>query len=314
MTTHGRIPSFAGGCNLKTFKTGFIVTKSRVFLIKRKAVIGGKRNGIYTFSYQARQRLRRKLLVSGLRCPFVQFGLTLTVPGQVSEDFLIQFKALLNRFFKSVTREYPFHGLIYRIELQQRGMPHLHVVVYAPATDVMTSSGGSEAAEKIYQVSFEGYRTLWLRALSYWDGRDKIKGALKHSVHFDALSSASAIRYLCDHQTKRKQAQLGYVGKQWGVVGGRNLIEQAPFRDLTLSAKQTAVLLRAISRLRAGTVKAKGKPFGRIVSRNKRYRTGGVLYNDKSTMDRLLSWILSDFPITPKTWPTEGYGWDRLLA
>ena len=36
-------------------------------------------------------------------------------------------------------------------------------------------------------------------------------------------SATGIIGYLCDHESKHKQAQLGWQGRQWGVVGRSNL-------------------------------------------------------------------------------------------
>lgn len=300
--TKNRIAFPGVGSNIKLHKAGIIVKKAIKCTITKK--VGSKRGSVGGFSYQARQRLRRYLLVSGLRVPWVSFGVTLTVPGKVTPDAVDRFKEHANRFFMAIKYVYPSHGIIYRVELQQRGMPHLHLVVLCPLSEFserfpdwkQVLSLDKRGFHLLFEIAFNGYQKAWLKSLENWEKRNEVFGALLHSVHFDALETAGAIRYLCDHQSKAKVAQLGYPGKQWGIVGRKNLTEVEALRDVDLTAVQTSAFLRALSRLKAGTVKAPGKLFGRKVSKNKRYRRGGVLYSDPDTVKRLVSWVLTEFP------------------
>lgn len=302
MTTRNRIAFPAVSSNLKLHKAGLIIKKNLKRVLRAK--VGGKRGSIGGFSYQARQRLRRYLLVSGLKTPWVQFGVTLTVPGSVAVDAIERFKEHINRFFLALKRAYPSHGVVYRVELQQRGMPHLHLVVFCPLSEFAEKFPDWERVLEmdkkgfhyLFEIAFKGYRDAWMQSLFHWEKRNEVFGASIRAVHYDALQTAGAIRYLCDHQSKAKVVQLGYTGKQWGIIGRRNLIEVEAMKEVDLTSNQTSAFLRAISRLRAGTVNSPETIFGRKVSRNRRYRRGGVLYGEPETIKRLVSWVQSEYP------------------
>jgi hypothetical protein len=78
-----------------------------------------------------------------------------------------------------------------------------------------------------------------------------IKGAQEHSVKVEEQErDANKLwRYLCDHTSKSKQAQLGYVGKQWGFINKKNLVKTEPVEKITLTRCQNLKLSRWIKRL-----------------------------------------------------------------
>lgn len=308
MMTKNRIAFPNASSNIKLHSAGIIIKKNIKFT--RTGKVGSKRGAIGGFSYQARQRLRRHLLVSGLSVPFAQFGVTLTVPGKVTPDAVDRFKEHADRFFHGVKYIYPSHAIIYRVELQRRKMPHLHLVVYVPIAELQERfpdwqavfNKDKEGFHYLFEIAFNGYKKAWFKSLESWEERHLIFGGSTHAVKFTSLETASSIRYLCDHQSKAKVAQLGYPGKQWGIVGKKNLVEMEALQDLDLTGSQTSAFLRVLARLKAGTVKAPGKPFGRKVSRNKRYRRGGVLYSSFETVKRLALWAVDEYPapVTPE--------------
>jgi len=93
---------------------------------------GGSRGLILRFSHNSRRRLRRRLLLvpwrlvcserRGLWCTF-------TARSGSAQDFKVWFRTL----WKRVIRRFPRAYCTWRLEYQQRGVAHLHVLVVLPS-------------------------------------------------------------------------------------------------------------------------------------------------------------------------------------
>ena len=329
------------------------------------------RGKIGGFSPAARRRMRRLLLTACLDCPCVNYGITLTLPWHWDSDNpqpgLDAFRAAWQRFRHAWIYRFPHSAMIYRVELQTRGAPHIHAIVLdadtiapadgggegpgqalspfscsalppqggrspcddtpsglsavpfgsldtptppapgpgstlapmsqktkstpgplshkiqnpactpnqttpsgvapgecsaasLPRVDSLageiagrggvrgTTGGGSKGGggvarrtlvvpplpAKIVQDCATGHRqalqalysAMWAQALKggrnapRWTRAAYAGGFARHGVSVDGVSSRGAMcQYLADHATKHKQAQLGYQGKQWGVLG-----------------------------------------------------------------------------------------------
>lgn len=173
-----------------------------------------KRSKILTFSKSSRRRMRdfmlRYLVPDMVRC-----GVTLTLPWQTQNydsslinskvDYLSEFEKVVHRFRVSWLRRFPNCGCVYRVELQKRKVPHLHLISYHSSSDIPYLK--------------DDYLRLWLFSVRHLYGGKLLFFSL-YGVHLDTqLSSVRALQYLSDHSSKSKQAQLGYKGKQWGVWG-----------------------------------------------------------------------------------------------
>lgn len=260
-----------------------------------------RRGAISSFSVKSRRRLRDALLtqyVPGL--PMV--GLTLTMPGNIgnSEAENVQnaekgvaeslppspppsvamdaFRTAFQRFRVALARLSPGSAAIYRVELQQRGAPHIHAVVWL-------SSDGFKSDKQAKSRITE----LWLEAVEDcgWGDYSRINHSLYGVKWQDLPDRSSAIRYLCDHASKHKQAQLGYKGKQWGYLN-RPLLQSRPHRAITDSRAQAAVC-RALGKLRRYRIPCPAAPFG---SRLSPYHpaNGGISYCAPDTVQRLVAW------------------------
>jgi hypothetical protein len=88
---------------------------------------GGRRSAISTFSRNSALRLRR--LLAQVICPagWMCFGMTLTVPGPniTPEEWRKVWKDYCRRL-----RRMGCVALIWRIELQTRGQPHIHCICW----------------------------------------------------------------------------------------------------------------------------------------------------------------------------------------
>lgn len=221
--------------------------------VRPSHLVGVKRGKVTTFSCESVKRLRRALMtayVPGLE----PWAVTLIVLVTV-DDWQDEWAACVKRFWQSCLRLPGFVSSIWRVELQARGMPHLHCVVWAHAEwDIVRMQG-------LWKQALNGWclcpsLSVKRKVLGEWmeievktQGDAYVDGAFDMSktttCRVDRLSgSSSSVRYLCDHTSKRKQAQLGYPGRQWGIVGRKRLswIDDG----LDLSKRQQVLLFRLI--------------------------------------------------------------------
>ena len=226
---------------------------------------GVSRGVIRGWSAASVRRLRETLF--GYSVPdSVAYGVTLTLPWSdefcrsdaCQPEFLRFVKVFRQRFIRTL----PHSALVYRVELQQRGAPHIHAVLWLASVD--RSNALPSVDDKLLE--------MWITSVSDLHG-----GRLDHFAKYgikvnpmDGINKQSLFRYLADHASKHKQAQLGWKGRQWGIFQKSNLqpVEistLAPFRDI----HQEAVFWRMIRKLTAYRTKA-DCPFGYKRVRNSR--------------------------------------------
>ena len=212
---------------------------------------GVKRGEVKGFSLASVRRLRELLLTKYIPSATV-VGITLTVPWKdVAGDSCRLFRAAVERFRKAFQRKYPHSAMIYRVELQKRGMPHLHAVCYFAEGDTFDATWFTFAWWK------QGFGSLY----------DGSMGAdLAHGVKCEMMGNncTRLVQYLCDHASKKKQAQLGWEGRQWGVFAPKNLVSRPstklpPFP----TPRAEGYFWRLIHRFTRYRVKGRGNcPFG----------------------------------------------------
>lgn len=237
------------------FDCGLVFDKPHLPVVKSgpNGVTGSPRGCIDGFSYGSRLRLRLALIRYSL--PFgTRVGVTLTLPWKVNDWSLVMsdFKEVLHRFRVYWLRRFPDCASVYRVELQKRGAPHLHLVSWhkLPLPADLTDC----------------YFRLWFDSLRHDLRGGSFSDFARRGVVVDLVPNViGAIRYLCDHSSKRKQAQLGYKGKQWGILGKSNLVTSAGY-GLEFSERDIVLLKRFLRRLSRFRVKA-GCVFGSRLSR-----------------------------------------------
>lgn len=174
----------------------------------------GVRRGVIRGWSRASVRRLRDTLWSKSIPDSVIVGVTLTVPWK-EENFKVcdEFKSALNRLALMFKRRFPSSAFVYRVELQKRGMPHLHAIVY-----FATSDYGSVSSAK------DWFTLQWWKSFKDVHG-GSVEDYFKHGVDCKPLddSPLRLMRYLCDHASKRKQEQMGWKGRQWGVIGSSRL-------------------------------------------------------------------------------------------
>ena len=200
---------------------------------------GEKRGRISCFSFDSRLRMRMALL--SLEVPNSRrVGVTLTLPWpRIDSSVMDDFKAVMHRFRVAWLRAFPSSAAVFRVELQARGAPHAHMVAW------QFFPFSSDLRDRYFLLWFKAVRDL--RGASFSDF------ARFGVVVDDVPNIGAAIRYLCDHATKKKQAQLGYKGKQWGILGKANMVSSVGI-SLPITEYQSVLLLRQIRRLSRFTV------------------------------------------------------------
>ena len=249
-----------------------------------------KRGKIKGWSYASRRRLRQLLVSADLKVPSYLFGATFTCPwseddwANVGSDWRLAMQA----FNMAFTRAFKDGSMVYRTELQQRGAPHLHAVVYMPKDGSWIPQplkGIEEGAEAWMKMKL---RELWGRVMMRrpWTEKAAKGGFDKRGVFVESLreNKANAMRYVCDHASKRKQAQLGWEGRQWGVIGGKNLVkDEAITHDF--SERASLIYARLVSRLIRYRIRDGRGPFGSWLS--KRRSMLGTVIASRITRNRL---------------------------
>ena len=152
------------------------------------------RGKISGFSSKSANRLRRLLL----DIDFSQsWAICLTLP-KIKDGQDINFSELWHGFTVLVSRKLN-NSFIWRVELQQRKVPHWHCVWCGDYHSALS------------------FKFLW---------HDYIQRRLVCSLPFflysvkiqQVYSGSSALMYLTAHMSKHKSSQLGWKGRQWGVV------------------------------------------------------------------------------------------------
>jgi hypothetical protein len=102
---------------------------------------GGKRNIIKGFSRGSRYRLMQTIARVRRDAPLPCF-VTLTYPDNFPEP--AESKRHLDIFFKRLVRAFPGSGTMWKLEPQQRGAPHFHLLVWnVPLEKLMTFVPGA---------------------------------------------------------------------------------------------------------------------------------------------------------------------------
>lgn len=281
---HVRCKEFLRGCQISRT----VDHKGQRKGLDRAREQGKTRGCITGFSVYSRRRLR-ELLASArprLECDYHVLGMCLTVPNRFgklddvrADQYAEVFRKMFNAWQCAFVKHFPDVGMVWRVELQRSRMPHVHIVAYVPLGDLdeFTDPSGHVFQDpgKVFDKylppvplpgrrnSFKPVRFSWKHpvpsfafdARRLWLKQLERNGlisdaALVRSVDCMVLKSDSSIHYLCDHESKRKQAQLGWQGRQWGVINRSALVtvESAPF---DISKQHIGKLSKIIARLKA---------------------------------------------------------------
>jgi len=170
--------------------------------------VGGKRGKIEGFSMASARRLRMYLMTHSRPECYV-YNVSLTLPGEYDADL---WRSMVHRLRSDALRACVSY--VWRIELQKRKVPHMHLIAWVPA--------GSKA-HRIFTENWIEYLPI---------DRQKMKGVAKYCVDCKPTEDSNIgwYAYLVAHACKKKAEQLGWKGKQWGIVGQKFLLRINPER------------------------------------------------------------------------------------
>lgn len=255
-----------------------------------------KRGKVGGFSQGARRRMRRFMLEHVPPVGFLTVGVTLTIPGPVQPDDVER------DIFKRWAREVQKRGwcAVWRLEVQNRGARHWHVVLSVPAGvhNVAISMLWWDALRKQGEMVFSPpYSTKngtreYIRVSSLM----VLPGAHEHSCVVQSDGSRGAwMRYLSDHATKSKTEQIAVgKGRHWGVVGRNRFVQVFPDHVQQLDETAYYRFLRVYRRLCQSSKKA-SCVFGRKLGKRPRFGLFGqtVKFSRTETVKRLADWAVS---------------------
>lgn len=169
-----------------------------------------KRGKQTTFSRASARLLREKLVrMPSIEMGYNSYGVTLTLQKDAffsaSDDYIEYFrkfwKAFRVRLFDNAKKDRFSDDffLVWRIELTKNRVPHFHTIVYTRSYK-----------DVIY------FGDLWLKAVKKWYNIEPIRNVaidIKEISNFEG-----AYKYIASHASKHKKDQLGWNGRQWGVI------------------------------------------------------------------------------------------------
>ena len=136
---------------------------------------------------------------------------TLTMPDELPRDpdllrgFLGRVDAAWNWWQYTLRRKFPRVGWFWRVELQKRLSVHWHMVGLVP--DGATVDEGE--IRRLWSVFCERLR----------EGMSSHRGFARYAVDITWRDDiAKSTVYLSAHTSKHKVEQLGWIGRQWGVI------------------------------------------------------------------------------------------------
>jgi hypothetical protein len=207
---------------LDVYPSGVIMRRTKRLDIKPP--VGLKRGNIAEFSCEAARRLREHCVTQEVRGAEV-WAFTLTIHRPVDPA---EWRLILKRFRKRLQQK-GWAGT-WRVELQKRKVPHLHCALWL-------------------QPGLKGFfavRRQWLECTQESCDRD----ARKFAVMGKRIESHGWAIYLALHDGKKKGAQLGWQGKQWGIWGReRFTARQASEGSRELPVGQEIAVRRFLRRL-----------------------------------------------------------------
>lgn len=130
-----RAASYAHECDIDASPTATIAVGGAFFCITAgkhytQEVVRARRGEITRFSSASRRRLMRlHASIDRTAVRVKPLFITLTYP-EVFPDNSRVYKADLNRMLQWFRRNYPETGIIWRLEYQERGAPHYHLMVF----------------------------------------------------------------------------------------------------------------------------------------------------------------------------------------
>lgn len=254
------------------YNRGYCLLHKPVKAVKSGGGIRGKING--HVSHASFRRLRKWCIQHDINSDC--WGITLTVPG-IDLLSIDEFKCIHHKL--CVWANDNLVPLVWRVELQLRGQPHLHCVVFSSVDTVLRLFIQwyrlLDSLPLVYNPEFisSGNKDLVLISRSFLAGSD-------HAVDLQLLrGDFRAWRYLVSHMSKGKQDQLGFTGRNWGVCNRKLFTAQVPF-----TVDLTDVAFYRVRR------------WIRRLTRSRAFRGNVFMLGNPDTISRMIDLAVSDVP------------------
>lgn len=193
----------------------------------------GIRGAITEFTKASRRRLMR--LVASTKMGMKPVFVTLTYPGVFPTESK-EWKRHLDNLFKRVRRNFPGAGAVWRLEMQKRGAPHYHLLIWG-------------LSESVFQLR-AWFSQAWYEVVGSGDSRHLAAG-----VRVEVIRSQNGTMYYCSKYLSKPTSELercymsengwSNPGRFWGV----HAIENVPVGELVklpLSPQQAMVILEQL--------------------------------------------------------------------
>jgi len=252
----------------------------RLWAHKKHDIPKRKRGDIKGFSENSRSRLR--VLLSTAKWSngdnVSRVGFTLTLPWAASPT---EWRKVWAAFIRRLIKKYPQIGMIWRIEMTtgkavtSGGLrrAHVHAILWIP-TDKALNGSSIPDSSVVRWLNMKLVASAWIDSWSYYApsltdrqmryatsfGEHKGNGIVTKILD---NSTDGAIHYLCDHASKHKDEQLGWCGRQWGVVNRSNFVFECDGEVITGSQwVQVSRTLRKLNRNRRKRGQYAALPYG----------------------------------------------------
>lgn len=282
-------------------KSGVVFYPKGIQTIAPKRVMGKsvgtvfERGKVTGFSAHSRGRLRRVLMSWAAPDGWRLGAGSFTLPGPVVEGDV--WRKAFNAWCLYVAKIGAC--AIWRIELQTRKQPHAHVTVWGPEKEIVEDifSYWRDCVKLLGPVTLESLITPdvgkpWVKIWTV-ETRMNMVGAYDHALSWSWSRDDMAgwWRYICDHSSKKKEAQLGWQGRQWGVIG-RVHFEKLRGDFQQLSDVEFARVLRFLRRLSrpADPMKRKYWRWGKLRGK----RGCSDWFSRPDVMRRAVEWARSE--------------------
>lgn len=251
----------------KMYRKDIEVTSRSVRFFKEKPRVSNRsparRGDIRGFSRHSALRLRETLHRFTVRDCLV-FSFTFTVPWAVKffDGRFDLYKDCWSSFRHHFRFWFPNSAIVFRHEMQQRRVPHTHAVVYVSVADLPVVSSGDAFIEFVTAFVFNRLQIFWVKALQDTISPGRFQAFLDNGVSCSRVyDKITLMRYVADHTSKHKEGQLGYRGKQWGIIGRDNLICDKTYRVEFSTQAAMARFSRFVRRLSVYSRPIKNSPF-----------------------------------------------------
>lgn len=188
----------------------------------------GIRGKVAGFSFASRRRLMR--VIAKIPRKILPLFITLTYPGEFSKNDRI-WKRNIDVFGKRWMREFPNSFIVWKLELQERGAPDIHLLVW-----------GVKLSRKL----MDWVSLSWYQVVGSGDPRHLAAGTRCEKID----SQRGAFAYVSKYTTKMERPEYQEMGRAWGIIGRENYESKVirPF-VIEISAVDAAELLKTMSQM-----------------------------------------------------------------